>query len=372
MSRLSVLAPLPRYLTVFVNWACNLSCRECWLYGDSSDENAWLEEVKREQITLELWNSLLDEVASGVKAPSVSIMGGEPLMHAQILDLVREAKTRVPGLTLDMSTNGTLLPRFAPQLVEAGIDTVYVSLDGPTPEINNPIRGRKSYERAVAGLQALQEASRDGGPRIALNFTLTGMNYTTLPDMVRLAESLGVGQVTVDLAMYFTDEEGKGTRAAFEHVTGRPFLSWTGYRNAHQHEGIDQELLERVLVEAKKLSPRVEVLVAPVRYSSAEQSTYFTDQWRETVHETTCPKLWAQTTVLPNGDVLSCTPFADTVMGNLRGSSLREVWQGERYAKMRSLIQAELQPICFRCCELSLDIDVDPALFTPTPQEPAR
>src|ERR671913_1840546 len=99
MSRLSVLAPLPRYLTVFVNWACNLSCRECWLYGDSSDENAWLEEVKREQITLELWNSLLDEVASGVKAPSVSIMGGEPLMHAQILDLVREAKTRVPGLT---------------------------------------------------------------------------------------------------------------------------------------------------------------------------------------------------------------------------------------------------------------------------------
>lgn len=363
MNPLPVLPSVPRYVTVFVNWACNLRCRECWLYGDSSSENTWLEDVKREQISIEMWNGLLDELAANVSRPSISIMGGEPLIHPRIVELVTLAKQRLPHCALDVSTNATLLPRVADGLVEGGIDTVYVSLDGPTPEINDPIRGRRSYERALAGMAALQRASRGGRPRIALNFTLTGMNYTALPDMVRLAEQLGVGQVTVDLAMYFTREEGAGTRPAFELVTGRPFLSWRGYCNEHQNANISRERLHEILEEAMTCSDAVEVLVAPVRYTSEEKSTYFTDQWRETVHETTCPKLWAQTTVLPNGDVLSCTPFADTVMGNVSGSSLSDVWQGDAYGRMRDLIKKELQPICYRCCELSLDIEVDPALF---------
>jgi len=355
----------PRYVTVFVNWACNLSCRECWLYGDSASENTWLEEVKREQISLDMWNGLVDELAANTATPSISIMGGEPLMHPHILELVRQAKQRAPACSLDMSTNGTLLPRMADGLVDGGIDIVYISLDGPTPEINNPIRGRNSFERVVTGVKALQQACREAGrgPRIALNFTLTGMNYTALPGMVRLAEELDIGQLTVDLAMYFTKEEGKSTRPAFEPIIGRPFMSWTGYCNEHQHAGVDRARLLEVLEEAKNGSDDVEVLVAPVRYTSEEQSTYFTDQWREVVHETTCPKLWAQTTVLPNGDVLSCTPFADTVMGTVKDSSLGEVWSGDAYGRMRDLIKQELQPICYRCCELSLDIEVDPALF---------
>lgn len=366
------LPPVPRYVTVFVNWACNLTCRECWLYGDSSGENTWLEEVKREHITLDMWNGLVDELVAHAPNPSISMMGGEPLMHPQVLDLVREAKRRAPGGQLDMSTNGTLLPRVADGLVEGGIDIVYVSLDGPTAEINNPIRGRKSFERVMTGIKALQDAvARAGhGPRIALNFTLTGMNYTTLPGMVRLAEEIGVNQVTVDLAMYFTKEEGNATRPAFEAVTGRPFLSWTGYCNEHQHSSVDRKVLLGVLDEAKTCSDSVEVLVAPVRYSSVEQSAYFTDQWRDVVHETTCPKLWAQTTVLPNGDVLSCTPFADTVMGSVKQASLSEVWASDAYGRMRELIRNNLEPICYRCCELSLDIEVDPALFAKSVEEP--
>lgn len=371
-TRQPTLPQVPRYVTVFVNWACNLSCRECWLYGDSSSENTWLEEVKREHITVDMWNGLVDELVAHHPKPSISMMGGEPLMHPDVLELVRQAKTRAPGCQLDMSTNGTLLPRVADGLVEGGIDIVYVSLDGPTAEINNPIRGRKSFERVIAGVEALQEATRKAGhgPRIALNFTLTGMNYTSLPGMVRLAEKLGVNQVTVDLAMYFTKEEGKASRPAFEGVTGRPFLSWTGYCNEHQHADVDRAVLLSVLEEAKTCSPEVEVLVAPVRYTSEEQSAYFTDQWKSTVQESTCPKLWAQTTVLPNGDVLSCTPFADTVMGSVKDTTLGEVWNNDAYDRMRALIKQGLEPICYRCCELSLDIEVDPALFAKEGEEP--
>jgi MoaA/NifB/PqqE/SkfB family radical SAM enzyme len=374
MANLTLLPVVPRHVTVFVNWACNLTCRECWMYGDSAGESTWLEEVKRENITLDMWNGLVDELAANVtEKPYLTIMGGEPLMHPNIIDLVREAKTRLPQCNLDMSTNATLLPRFATGLVEGGIDDVYVSVDGPTAEINNPIRGRNSYERALVGLASLQEAGRRFGrtPHIALNFTVTGMNYTYLPDMVRLAERLGLSEITVGLASYFTREEGKASRAAFESATHRPFMSWAGYCNEHQHANIDIEKLKDLFDEAESLTDAVAVLIAPTRYSNIDKSKFFTSEWSDVIQEPTCAKLWAQTTVLPNGEVISCTTFADTVMGSIKNSSLGAVFHGDTYGRMRKMIAQGLQPICYRCCELNMDIDVDPALysFDPTTAE---
>lgn len=368
MIQLPLLPTVPRHVTVFVNWACNLTCRECWMYGDSASESKWLADVQRDQVSLEMWNAVLDELAADADGTVyLTIMGGEPLMHPQLVELVRQAKTRLPGCNLDMSTNATLLHRFADDLVDAGIDDVYVSIDGPSPEVNNPIRGRKSFERAIAGLKSLQEASRRAGrgPNIALNFVVTGMNYEYLPDMVRLAEREGVKELTVGLSSYFTKEEGKASRAAFEDVTGRPFLSWAGYCNEHQHADIDPDRLAELLDEAESLSSDVKVLIAPTRYDSRQKGKFFTKEWRKIIRDTTCVKLWAQATILPNGDVISCTTFSDTVMGNITGSSLGEVFHGDTYARMRETLRQGLQPVCHRCCELNMDIDVDPALYAP-------
>jgi MoaA/NifB/PqqE/SkfB family radical SAM enzyme len=343
------------------------------MYGDSASESKWLADVKRQEIPVEMWNGLLDELALHVRdKPYLTIMGGEPLIHPRLVELVREAKRRLPQCNLDMSTNATLLPRHADALVEAGIDDVYISVDGPSPEVNNPIRGRKSFERAMLGLSALQDASRRAGrgPKIALNFVITGMNYTHLPEMIRLAERVGVREVTVGLASYFTRPEGEASRAAFEDVTGRPFLSWAGYCNEHQHANIDPERLRELMDEALHASDAVKVLIAPTRYDSSLKSKFFTDAWRELVRDNTCVKLWAQTTVLPNGDVISCTTFSDTVMGNLkRDGSLSAVFHGDTYARMRETIRKGLQPLCYRCCELNMDIDVDPELYSIQPPQ---
>ncbi len=372
MTTTSVPAPpltVPRHVTVFVNWACNLTCRECWMYGDSAAESTWLEEVKRDNISIDMWKSILAELkAAEGESPNtiyLTIMGGEPLMHPHLVELVRLAKTVLPNCNLDMSTNATLLARHADALVDAGIDDVYVSVDGPTAEINDPIRGRNAYARAMKGLAALQAAGRRAGrmPKIALNFTVTGMNYTYLPDMVRLSERLGLSEITVGLASFFTRDEGKRSRPVFEAATGRPFLSWAGYCNEHQHANIDPALLERLFDEAETMSDSVEVLIAPTRYNNAEKSHFFTGDWSAVVRENTCTKLWAQTTILPNGDVISCTTFSDTVMGSIADSTLQDVFHGETYRRMRGEIQQGLQPICYRCCELNMDIDVEPELY---------
>jgi Fe-coproporphyrin III synthase len=336
------------------------------MYGDSAAASTWLPEVQRDQVSVEMWTALVDELAShGSDKTYLTIMGGEPLIHPKIVELVRTAKERLPGCNLDMSTNATLLARKADELVAAGIDDVYVSVDGPSPEINDPIRGRRAFVRAMEGLTALQQASRRAGrgPKIALNFVVTGMNYLSLPEMVRLCERLEVTELTVGLASHFTKQEGEASRAAFEAITGRPFTSWAGYCNAHQHANVDPKQLEALIDEATSMSSAVKVLVAPTRYGSAAKSRFFTDEWRGIVRETTCVKLWAQSTILPNGDVISCTTFADMVMGNLREQTLAEVFHGSRYARIRETLRRGLQPVCHRCCELNMDIDVDPTLY---------
>ncbi|WP_162238924.1 radical SAM protein [Frankia sp. Allo2] len=359
---------MPRYVTVFVNWSCNLTCRECWMYGDSAAESGWLADVRRDQMSLEMWTALVDELAADTGTPEttyLTMMGGEPLMHDHAVELMRIAKERLPSCNLDMSTNGTLLDRHAAGIVASGIDDVYLSVDGPSPEVNDPIRGRNAFGRAMRGLAALQEETRRAGrgPKVAINFVVTGMNYTHLPEMVRLTERLGLSEITVGLSSFFTRTEGEGSRAAFEAVTGRPFLSWAGYCNEHQHADLDPQRLRDLLDEAMNTSDSVSVLVPPVRYSNEDKSRFFTPRWHQTVRERTCVKLWAQTTVLPNGQVVSCTTFADTVMGSLRDGSLREVFHGETYTRMRETLRQGLQPICYRCCELNMDIDVDPTLY---------
>jgi organic radical activating enzyme len=73
--------PLPEHVTVFVNWACNLRCRECWLYGDSADENGWLSESVGQRLPLATFERLIDELLADTPTTSISLMGGEPLLH---------------------------------------------------------------------------------------------------------------------------------------------------------------------------------------------------------------------------------------------------------------------------------------------------
>ena len=361
---------VPKHLTVYVNWMCNLTCRECWMYGDSAAESKWLADVKRDEISLDLWDRLIGELAEhGSGKQYLTIMGGEPLIHPEIVELVARAKRVLPDSNIDMSTNATLLARHAEGLVRAGLDDIYISIDGPSTEVNDPIRGRRAFERAMVGLSALQDAIRRAGrgPKIALNFVVTGMNYTHLPEMVRLTEKLGVNELTVGLSSYFTRAEGEASRKAFETVTGRPFDSWAGYCNEHQHADIDPSLLHRMLDEAERASGSVRVLIAPTRYDNEEKSRFFTTRWASQIRDRTCVKLWAQSTVLPNGDVISCTTFPDTVMGSIRDRTLSEVFGGEIYTNLRSSIGSGLQPVCYRCCELNMDIDVDPELYQLAP-----
>jgi len=132
---------------------CNLACRHCFIScgpGNRSHGMMSRAEVSR----------TLDEAATlGVK--DLYFTGGEPFLNRELAGILEDALRIAPTTVL---TNATLIDgRRAEDLAALARGTAYsfevrVSLDGLTPETNDPIRGEGTFETTMRGVEALHRA----------------------------------------------------------------------------------------------------------------------------------------------------------------------------------------------------------------------
>jgi len=92
-------------------------------------------------------------------ATKLRITGGEPLVRANLSDLVA-GLAAIPGVAdLALTTNGVLLPGQAAALAGAGLQRVTVSLDSLRPEVfQHTSGGRGEPEQVLAGIAAAEAA----------------------------------------------------------------------------------------------------------------------------------------------------------------------------------------------------------------------
>jgi molybdenum cofactor biosynthesis enzyme MoaA len=129
---------------------CNLTCHHCFI-SCSPQNDAFgflsLEEVQRR---------LVESVALGVK--EYYFTGGEPFLNKQMVPILVETLRYGPATVL---TNGTVLKdEWLVELAAAEQASRYslefrVSIDGFSPETNDPIRGEGTFDRALAGMSRL-------------------------------------------------------------------------------------------------------------------------------------------------------------------------------------------------------------------------
>lgn len=342
----------PLHVTFFVNWACNLRCRECWLYGYNYSENLWLNDVIKQTMSFDLFKKVVSELLSNQPRTSFCLMGGEPYLHPELARMVQIVKSTSKDSYIDVNTNGTLLEERGEPVLAAGIDAVYVSLDGSCSEVNDSIRGKGSFDKAIKGIKNHLCLKQKYKTKIAINYTITKLNINDLPNMGRLAEELAVDELFVNFPIFYTADEGLSAEQLFTKVTKRLFNSWKGFKLNKLTKDIDQEQLEFSLESLTNMKKSYKFFISPVAYSNKDKSMYFTPTWKSIIRETQCPKLILQTTILPNGDTISCTPFVDTVVGNVSNKKISDVWQGKTYNQLRRLMKNNLTDVCYRCCDL--------------------
>ncbi len=152
------------YLRLSVTERCNLRCRYCM------PEEGICKKRHEEMLTQEEMVRAV-EAAAALGIRKVRITGGEPLVKKNLLAIC-EKVSRIAGIQeVCLTTNGTLLPRLAVPLREAGVQRLNISLDTLDPQKYAYITRRDEFYQAIRGIKAALSA---GFGRVKLNTVLIG------------------------------------------------------------------------------------------------------------------------------------------------------------------------------------------------------
>jgi MoaA/NifB/PqqE/SkfB family radical SAM enzyme len=178
---------------------CNLSCRTCI-------RNAW--EESQGDMTSSTFDRLVENLKELPSRPDIFFSGfGEPLLLDNIAEMVARVKA-VAG-KVELITNGMLLTeQCSRELIEAGLDTLWVSVDGATAEHYADVRLGAALPTVFDNITHFSELrnSSNTTPEIGISFVAMRKNITDLPVLLQMSSRLGASRYMVTNVLPYTKE----------------------------------------------------------------------------------------------------------------------------------------------------------------------
>jgi MoaA/NifB/PqqE/SkfB family radical SAM enzyme len=255
-------------IEIFPTMRCNLACQMCSI-GKA-------ETADGDDLTLSDYERVAREGAA-LGAMSVNILGGEPLLHDRIEDIVRIFRRH--GYFVLMVSNATLVtPDLLHRLREAGLHAICFSLDSMDEETNDRIRGVPGHFRKVF---AAVEAARRERLIVSLAPVFFPGRMEDAKAVVRYCQEHGLG--------------ASGTQAA---PVGRAEQAAVLSREEHDE-------IRQLIRDFSRL----------------------TLDWALSFHlETRCPAGKEKVGVTNRGDVIACS-INQIAFGNVRDEPLGAIWE---------------------------------------------
>lgn len=126
---------------------CQLECIHC--YTNSSPHLP-----RDKELSTARWIQLVDDFADN-GGQKILFTGGEALVHPGCIPIMRRAHER--GLDVMLFSNGILIPRHIDVLKQI-VNTVQISIDGPSAETHDEVRGPGSFKKAMRAIRMLLDA----------------------------------------------------------------------------------------------------------------------------------------------------------------------------------------------------------------------
>jgi MoaA/NifB/PqqE/SkfB family radical SAM enzyme len=195
----------PLAMTFAVTYRCQCSCRHC-------SASHRLREGDRELTTEEAKRLIDESLDLGISI--IAFTGGEPLMRSDICDLIAHVDQRKAMPIL--FTNGMLLTdENVDRLADAGLYTLFVSIDSDTAQEHDRLRGVPGlFDKAVRGLKKMREK----GVFVAISSyaSRSGTERGMYRRMYELAQALGVH----NLILFDNVPTGRLLKDTSEMLTG--------------------------------------------------------------------------------------------------------------------------------------------------------
>ncbi len=173
--------------------ACNIQCNYCdRTVSDCvhSSRPGLTARIMREEEALE------HVAAFRAREPRLRVVGiagpGEPLYNDASFRVLRAVGERFPDVTLCLSTNGLLLPRVLPQLLDIGVGTLTVTINASSPQVAQRIyRGVDVDHLLAQQLLGIEQAAACGLAVKVNTVLIPGVNDGQVVDIARRAARAG-------------------------------------------------------------------------------------------------------------------------------------------------------------------------------------
>ncbi len=153
---------------------CNLTCEGCY-HENIKGAHKSLADIEEE----------FKVIKEQRKVDSVSIAGGDPLLHPQILDIVK--MVRRYGWKPIMNTNGlAITPELLKDLKKAGVFGFTFHID--TTQKRNDSMAKTEVEHIKLRQRLAEMVAKEGGMVCGFNQTVSEQTIEEIPEIVRWAE----------------------------------------------------------------------------------------------------------------------------------------------------------------------------------------
>ena len=169
------------YLRLSVTDRCDLRCTYCM-----AENMTFL--PRKDLLSLEELGILCESfIRRGIK--KIRITGGEPLVRRDLMSFIHKlSKHRISGKLdeITLTTNGTLLSRYAKELKLCGVERINISLDTLDPMVFTKLTRRSALNAVLQGI----DSALDAGIKVKINtVALKGTNDSEIPSLIEWAHN---------------------------------------------------------------------------------------------------------------------------------------------------------------------------------------
>ena len=343
--------------------SCNIRCIMC--YFSTTDQLRFkpyhLEPGARGNMDLEVFQHIASELFRSTHTIGFGC-SAEPLLHPDLPEILRACRHhRIPKVWLQ--TNLLALSEAkARAIVEHGVHTVAVSIDGTTRETYEGIRVGASWDRLHSRLDVLRRAAAAGsrpGPDLRVTFAWMRSNREELRSLPAFAASLGAREIDVRFVVPTVGVDNRDELLNDIEPKELMVELWTVARDATSR-GIRLSAYPAMITEPdahrsliEKITHKMWLLKSGIEGPAS---------WRRSFLERLngCSFPGRMFLIRPNGAVLPCPFWEEAPIALVPRDGQREIAASDRLAKISKGLRTGCPVGSCRVCDARKD-----ALFRP-------
>lgn len=288
----------PTMVNFCITRRCNLRCKHCF---------AASQEELPEELALSQLKFVIDRL-NEAKVFTIIITGGEPLIRQDFFEIASYIK-RYP-IRLGLNTNANLVTdKVSKEIAELKIGArISVSLDGAGEQDYELLRGPKTFEPAIRGIENLFRYNKN----IRLFCVVTKYNFRELEDIIKLAKLLGAPYVEFNCLL-------RGERSiCYPSLFLEPEQKIESFERIMELKEIYGSYIGgsfvRMAMKAKRLLSTSDDELLKLKAGFLQN----------------CDAGFGMAAIRPDGKVAPCYTMLDYTVGDLLKQSLKDIWQNSQ------------------------------------------